>query len=542
MEIETDVNTYIKLKDIRGDVENSFTFIFAKAGTGKTLSIESLIEEYKKLGYTILILSDVKDEFEMGFALFEPRKPYHIYHLRKIGKPIQKQEVKLYHPFSFRIPTNSALPEINFYGFSIKELRRNEWSMIAESSMESDTIRLLLNACNSISNSDGLYSFLHFVEESVIGKREKRKINPDPKNFYLRTATATAKSLQDISSYLIPFKEDYFLVPNNSQLKLDWKTILNDNDCYHVFTTYWIQDEKLKDFTILALFNSILRNKQYARKPILIVIPEIRFLTPFKPEGYKKYLADGIKSNLSVMRNMGRGFSGIFDSQVWQDVSEDVRNSATFTCFGELGGAGDIEKISKAMNYKRDIRDMLKKMDYRNSYLIQGKEELGSFTLWFPSHMHKEPEYNFFEMYKTHYPERMKNYKELYEKIRKEYEEEEDTFREKVKKRMQEEERLENEKIKQREYKSSEKLKEAEDEVKALKKMKVDEKKEALYKEKIDNPNKSFRTLGDRYGISHITAKKYFDDVHEKKKSEALKQDIEPINPNGAGGKPEDSV
>jgi hypothetical protein len=518
----------VHLKDARGEIENSFTFLFAKAGTGKTLSIESLVEEYKRAGYTILILSDVKDEWEMGYAMFEPRKPYHLYHLRKIGKPIQKQEVKLYHPFSFRIPTNCALPEINFYGFSFKELRRAEWSMIAESSMESDTIRLLLNSCNSISNSDGLYSFLHFVEENVMGKKDKRKIRPDPKNFYLRTSTATAKSLQDISSYLIPFKEDYFLVPDNSQLRLDWKTILNDNSCYHVFGTYWIQDEKLKDFTILALFNSILRNKQHAKKPILIVIPEIRFLTPFKPEGYKKFLAEGIKSNLSVMRNMGRGFSGIFDSQIWNDVDEDVRNSATFTCFGELGGAGDIEKISKAMNYKRDIRDMLKKMDYRNSYLIQGKEDVGSFTLWFPAHMHSEPEYNFFEMYKTHYSTRMKNYKELYEKIRKEYEQEEDHFREKVKKRMKEEEELEQAKIKERDDRSSGKLEEVKEELTKIRQMSVLEKKEALYLDKIQNPDLSFRTLGEKYKTSHITAKKWFLDIQTIKNNESHEQDLAP--------------
>jgi len=517
----------IHLKDQRGEIENTFTFLYGKSGTGKTLAVESLIEEYKRAGYTILVLSDVKDEWEMGFSMFEPRKPYHLYHLRKIGKPIQTQQVKLYHPFTFRIPANEKLPEINFYGFSLKELRRTEWSMIAETSTESDTIRLLLNACNSINKSDGLYSFLHLVRDSIKKIPTKGKhTHYDPKNFYLDTAPATAKSLQDISSYLIPFKEDHFLVADNSFLKLDWKNILNDNSCYHVFGTYWIQDEKLKDFTILALFNSILRNKQYAKKPVLIVIPEIRFLVPFKVEGYKRFLADAIKSNLSVMRNMGRGFSGIFDSQIFSDVDEDVRNSSTFTCFGELGGAGDIEKISKAMGYRREIRDMLKKMDYRNSYLVQGKEDSGSFTLWFPGHCHKEPEYNFFEMYRSHFPDKLTSYREIYDRVKKQFQQEEDLFREKVKKRIKEEQEIEEAKRQERENKSSGKIEEVKEELTKIKQMSILEKKESLYMDKIQNPNSSFRQLAEKYKTTHITAKKWFLEMQDKRKQDIVKDDL----------------
>ena len=529
LEIRTNVNTYINLRDIHNNIRNEQIFIFSKSGWGKSLALESLIEEYKRAGYTILILADVKGEWELGFAMFEPRKPYHIYHLRKIGKPIGKHEVKLYHPFSFRLNPNQSLPEINFYGFSIKDLGREEWSMIAESAMESDTIRLLLNASNSISKSDGLYSFLHFVEESVI-KKDRRRMIADPRNFYLKTATATAKSLQDISSYLIPFKEDYFLVPDNSQLKLDWKNILNDNFCYHVFGTEMIRDKKLKEFTVLALLNSIIRNLRYAKKPLLIVIPEIRFLVPEKPEGYRKFLADGIKSHHGIMRNMGRGISSLQDSQLFTDCDDDVKNSSTFTAFGELGGANDIEKVAKARNYKRDIRDMLTKMDYPNSYLIQGHEEQGSFTLWFPSHMHKEDEYNFYEMYKLHYSERMKNYKELFDKIKKEYEDEEDHFREKAKKLKKEEDELEEAKRKEREEKSSGKVDELKEELSKIKQMSKQEKMESLYQMKIDNPDLSWRELGRRGGVDTKTAQDWFNKLQEIKNQELHKNDLVPLD------------
>jgi len=535
MDIRSDINTYLFAKNEDGTVEQQMTFLFSRSGYGKTLSTDGIIEEYKKLGFVILILSDVKDEFESAFAMFKPKKPYHLLHLRKIGKQISTQEVKIYHPFTFNIPTNVLLPEIKFYGFSIKEdLKRSEWSMLAESAGESDTIRLLINACENLGPSDSLHTFLHNMQEMIVGKKEKKKFKPDPKNFYLRTTSATGKSLQDVSSYLQPFRKNYFLLADNSPFNLDWKSILNDTSCYHFFTSYWIGDEKLKDFCIAALFNSILRNKKYAKKPLLIVIPEIRKLVPFKPEGYKKFLAEGMKANLSVMRNMGRGMSGLFDSQIWSDVDEDVRNSATITFFGEMGGAGDIEKISKAMNYKREIRDKLKKMEYRNSYFVQGREDLDTFVLWFPSHSHKEPEYNFFEEYKQFYPERMMQYNHLVDTFKKNFTDEENKIKEKIK-RMIYEEKAQQEAMKlEREQKLEKPKDEMIDKLKEEKKLieskSKEDKKRLLYENKLSEPHLSFRDLGEKYGVSNHTAKSWYDEykkIDEAKKETESKVDFE---------------
>lgn len=528
MEIIQDTNTYVSIVNADKTISNEMISVYAKSGYGKSLQIEACIEEFHRAGYTILILSDVKDEIEFGFAMFPPKKPYHVHILNKIGKPVKTQNVKIYHPFTFDIPTNTLLPEINFYGFSLKELKRAEWSMIAESSFESDTIRLLLNSSQQVNKNEGLYSFLHFVRDSIRGeggKKNKGEVRYDPKNFYLDTTTATAKSLQDISSYLLPFKKHYFLVDDNSPLKLDWKNILNNNQDYHFFTSYWIDDEKLKEFCILSLFNAIIRNKKFAKHPLLIVIPEIRYLVPFKPEGYKKFLAYGIKKNLSVMRNQGRGMSGLFDSQVWSDVDENVRNSSTFTVFGEMGGAGDMERVSKALNYKRDTRDYLKKMPEKNTYLIQGKEDLDTFTLWLPAHMHAEPEYNFFEMYKEYFPERLKNYSSLYNNMENTLKTEENKFKELIKKRVQEDKHKQDALRKERENKGgdSKKVEELQQKAEALKNMAIEEKQKAVYVLKKQKPEASWREIGKEMGLHHLTAKKYFETYEQKSKADEKK-------------------
>lgn len=569
MRVEQNINTYLTIKNEDGSVSNSFNFLYAKSGFGKTMNMESLIEEYHRAGYVILILSDVKDEFEFGFAMFEPEKPYHRFSLHRIGKPIQRKKVKLYHPFTFDIPTKNLLPKINFYGFSLKELHRAEWSMLAETAFESDTIRLLLNSCSNIGKNEGLFSFMHFVQDSVVGKKESRIFKPDPNNFYLSTTSATAKSLQDISSYLLPFKRHAFLVEDNSELKLDWKEILEDNESYHFFISYWIDDEKIKNFCILGLLEALVRNKKFCKHPVLIVIPEIRKIVPFKPEGYSKYLAERIKDRLSIVRNIGRGMSGVFDSQVWNDVDEDVRNSATDTFYGELGGAGDIEKLSKAMNYKREIRDVLKKMPNKGTYFVQGKEDMETFTMWLPGHMHKEEDYNFFDMYKKYCQTRSRlinetklldarienlnsllkdnpidkeglenelkeieelkkknvdfikkykhlelvDYNSLHDKVSEKMGEEEEKVKIRVKKKMEEEKARQEARKKERQEskEGGSKVEELKKKVSQKESAIVQEKQKAVYLMKTESPDLSWREIGKKLELHHKTASKYFE-------------------------------
>lgn len=518
MRFVNDTNTVLSLKDDYGKIKNEQILICSKSGGGKTLSAEGVAEKFHKNGYIVLCISDVKNEFELAFQMFTPREKYHLEHLRKIGKEPQAKKVKIYHPFTFNIPKGIFFPEINFYTLPLKDLNRKEWSILAETSYDTETMRLLLQASQNISNEDGLYGFLHYIQGSIEGKRVHKSRKPDPKNFYLKAGAGTLKALAEISNYLQPFKRDYFLTKENCQLNLDWKSILTDQENYHVFTCYWIRDEKLRDFTVLALIEGIIKNKHYLKKPVVIIIPEIRKLCPFRPIGHKLFLSESIRDSLSLIRSSGRGMSSILDSQVWSDISEEVRDSATETFFGELGGGGDMEKVAKAFNYKRDIRDQLKKMDYPYSFLRVGHEDINGVTFLFPSGMHKEPEYNFFEMYKQEYPEKMKKYDNIIELMKSMFNDEEKRIKEKVDK-IEKEEKERLEKIKKEKEKSNRKDGEIEEKEEKIQKL-IGEKKEELMKRcwaiKQENPKKSLREIGKETGLNHITVKKYITEYEEK--------------------------
>lgn len=521
--------TYLSLANHSGKIENKMVFVVARSGYGKGLASESMIEEYHNAGYIVLNIADPKDEFELAFAEFEPKEDYHLNHLKIIGKKPQKRPVKVYHPFTFELP-KAKLPPFTFYTFSLKELGHSDWSMLAETGSETDTIRLLKNASHNISKKDGIYGFLHYIQSIIKGNTIQKRVKYDPKNFFLSSTSGTIKSLQLISTYMQPFKHHYFLSSDDNPLKLNWAEILNDQKHYHVFSTKWIKDPKLKEFVILVLLNKIIENKDLLTRPLVLFIPEVRFLTPHKPEGYKKYLAFEIKDKLSTIRSQGRGMSAIMDTQVYYKVDEDVRNSPTVTLFGELGGADDIEKVAKTRGYKRDIKDQLNKMTLKNSYLVTGYESFGAFKLWFPSHMHCEENYNYLEMYKEIYPERMKSPMELVNKMRSQLKEEEIKFKEIVKEQeKREQERRENEK-KEREESTQrfQKLNQVKEKAQKEKDKTRQEKMKLIYEYSIENPDLSNRKIGEKFGVDHKTVAKYKRDYENAlKEKEVIEENID---------------
>lgn len=507
-----------------GLIEAGFYFFFAKAGFGKSIAEEGIIEEYFRNGVTTICLSDVKDIWESAFAMFEPKRKYHLDRLKKDGIKPSAKDVKLYHPFTFSIP-QTLLPEINFYGFSLKDLARDEFSMISETPWESETTRLLIDTTESINESTGLHGFLHSIQDKISGKKSGEKLKPDWKNFGLKTTGGTAKSLVEIASYFQQFKKEYFLVPENSPLKLDWEKIINDDKHYHIFSTSWIKDKKIKEFCILAMINQIISVQKKLKKPILIYIPEIRYLVPRNPKGYKLFLAEGIKNSLSIMRALSISFVG--DSQVWSDTDETVINTGTFSFYGELGGAKDFENITKALKSGKEQSEHLMKMEVeelsRPAFLIQGHFKEGLFTPTFPSHCHAEEGYKFEEMYKQHYQKNsekypMKYYSDLKRQMREHFDSEEQKIREKVKREEKAEKELEEKKkIEKEEKKSS-------SEKKPEKKDKEDKNKETLMKiayeifndSSISKEERSYRAIGKKIGKVHSTAKSYIEEYSKR--------------------------
>ena len=497
---------YIRLKDKYGRVNNEMILIVAKPGGAKTILSESFAQRFFEEKFTVIIIADPKLENEWSFQQFKPEDPIHLDNLRRVGKEPKGMPLIHYEPFSFGIPRHN-LPKIKFFTFPIKQLEKTDFGFLFETESDKEVIRLIQNTKQELNKDEGLYDLVNKIEKAISGRRVDGKKKANPGAFFTKTSEGTTiKSLSEIVSQLKPFNKDYFLASEDCELNLDWKTLLNDNEHFHCFNTSFLSDEKSRDFVILALLNSIIRNKGFAKKPICVVIPEIRKICPQKTESHKKFLAMSIKEAMSEGRSSGVGMSFILDSQTYQDINKNIRDTASSTFFGELGGLSDIDSVAKALAYPSDQRKQLIKMDSQYSFIKKGEESQGCFKPLFPSGMHCEERYNYWEMCKKLKPEEQKNYIELIGKMKERHNNEINKFKEKAHKE-EKEEKILKDKLEQEQNKEQGKEEKE-------KKQRMDEKQlqererliRIICKEKIEKDEKgekcSIRMLGEKFGTN----------------------------------------
>ena len=545
MRTTTDRFNYISLKDKYGKIVNHQLIFYAKSGYNKGITGESVVEKFHKNGYIILILSDPKMECEYAYSQFYPEEKYHLDALKKIGKKPGRQQIRLYHPLTHNLPINRLLPEMNIFTVPIKSFGEAEWGLILETEGQSEAISLLLKASKDLSKEDGMYAFINSFEKLVEGKKENKKMVRDWDNYGIKVKFGSPKEQTKIMQNLDIFKQHPFLAKQNCETNLDWKKILTDQENYHVFVSNYIgrQDEKVRDFLVLYLLENILKNKTTLKKPILIVIPEISYLCNFRPEGHKKFLAKSIQKNLKSIRSEGRGMSSLLDSQVWGNVSEEIRGSSTVSFYGELGDVKDVENLCKATGWGKSIKDQLSSAEVFRSYLVRGLDtqgqgssmDLGGYMALYPKSMHCEPSYNFEEMYRKHHQENpekypMESYKELYNNLMKMFKDEEKKIKDRIMRKEKSEEDEEAKKEKEKEAKQSG------DKDIEIKKEKIqrrsDEVKEKIMKlcydmyndEGLDSKERSYRKIAEKFEIkSHKTAKKYIEDYSKIAKENETK-------------------
>lgn len=504
------------------DKKNPYqSFISAKVGSGKSLLSERLAECHHNEKFLVIHLVDIKDKFEPAFCCFKPIEKWHLEALEKQNLKPSSKKIRIFHPFTFNIP-KGKLPPITFYTIPIKSLGREEISMLFETSSDSNVTKLIQNNISELKNNEGIHSFIHKISQSIKRTKFKNKTNKSwQKGFGLKTAMAgTTKDIEEIDSTFRPFLTDYFLSDNDCELNLNVeRDIFGNQEEYKILAVPYIKDEKMKYFAILSFYFQILRKRKLSKYPILFVWEEIRKLCPDRPkEEYKIYLANAISDGMAIMR--GEMIGNQLTSQVYRDVDEKITTVANELFFGGISNMKDLDRISKAYGYTKEVMDYLRYAD-KNKFIIQGYEKFGFASAVFPTHMHCEGRYRFVEMYANRFPKQMRFYTDLIKDMRIRKEEQIQLAKESVSKReqreLQEKERIRKEKKEQERLASSKKLK-LEEEAKAKR-----EQKEVLkqkVKEEYENMlgiygKVSWETLGKRFGISGATAKKYFEEISE---------------------------
>ena len=519
----------ITFKDGYGQLNPFQLLIVAESGHGKGLSMESIAERWKKTtGGVVIALNDPKLEAEQTFVMYEPTAKYHLNELKIDGIKKNKYSAKLYHPYTHNLAKKGFLPEINFYTLSIKDMTKDDWSILAETDSESETIKLLERVSEDIPRNACLFDFLHEIERLTEGKKDKKKGVADPKNWFLKSGGGTAKSVKQIGNMLSSFKKNYFLRKDTCEHKLNWENILLDSENYHIFLANWIDNPKLRNFLVEVLLGQAVETAQRLshlgklKKPILFLIPELVKICPSESKGSALYLSKAIRGHLVTMRSKAKGMFSIGDTQIWSQTAPEVRSAFTETFYGRLNDE-DARIIFKSKSYtspKRELFDDLE--ENKGCFVLSGKEDEGVFKILSPSHMHKEYNYNWIQMYKRHYKDKMKKYDDLVNYMKREFSNEEKDAKKLVEKKEQRLIEIEEEKKKEKVVNVDPKKK--------IKNNGIESKaKEYLQKRacELHNEGLSDRKIAEEIGVSsHKTAKNYYQ-KYEKKLHEESENNLE---------------
>lgn len=458
-------NVCLTIEDEYEEIPMEHILITAKSGSGKSIASEGIVEKLHKKGFTIFCITDVKDEFETAFCIFKPEKKYHITNIKKqLGKEILEpsdfntKQIQIYHPFTFNIP-KYPIPEIKFFTIPIKNLNRELIQIWFETDSERQSIRTILQSIEEIKKNEGLHDLLYKIRKNSTTKIDKKNEisigNAD--SLWMDTTTGgNIKTLAELTGFLKPFIQDYIFTPENCKLNLDFDEIFTNKEQrqkYHILSYKWIKDRKIKDFTTICFLDSLLnyldKNEEKIKNPICILIEEIRFLAPNSAKGYKHYLAEYLAKKLAIVRAKAKGISTIMTTQIYQDVNEVIRNSATINLLGQIESLSEIDRISKSLKLKRPDLLQIRNLQ-KGEYMFLKENDYGSFTLRVPTHCHKEIDYNFIEMYRKIYPEKMQTYQEITDYIKEIKEEIENKIKEKIMKEKKEMVKIKKEKVEEK--------------------------------------------------------------------------------------------
>ena len=481
--------------------------------SGKSMATELIVNRLWKAGYTIIIVTDFKDNMEYAHSMFKPREKWHLKTLERVGIIPEGIPTKIYHPFTLAFPYKKRLFDMNLFTFDIRELGSEELSVLAETNRETDSMRMMLDTLSHLSRNESIYDFFYRIEKKILSRKKNYSgtdiYQPDWENFGLDTPTkANRQTLGEISDYLKPFQHHYMITSSDCKLNLKPEEILNDQKHYHHLITRFMPQQRMKEkgWVQFTFFKQLVRNLHKAKYPVCFVLQEIGQYCPRTPEGYQENMANSFRSDILTVRNKGRGVTTVLNTQVIKEVDERISNDSTEVLIGKVGSIKETEAVGKAMSYPRRIIEQLQQLE-TGRFILKGKEDVGALRFPPPPHCHKESYYNFDEMYAEEFPDKLKTYEDEYKYMLDLKNEQFDRVKKRKMKIKDAEIKVAEDKKKRedRERKLRDDKERLQEENKEAKKEKFDERDNRIYQyylEHKDDPEPtSYKKIGEEFGL-----------------------------------------
>lgn len=532
-------------------IDNHMYLIIGTTGSGKSVHTNVLASEFKEHDYTVVYVTEKKgDELANAFHIYNPEKEYHKGMLKEQNQDVKTIPAKIYHPFTINMPYRKKLPPINFFTYSLKDITRNSLNSIISSDSQV-IIEVAVQIINKLEDDSTLYDFLWEIYKKIKGQEEKETYDAD--SLIPSQMAGDKRTIDNINLAFKPFLEHYMIMPENDPLKtnLDFVKMLNDNEHIHHLTLKYINDEKVRVFAIIQFLENIMKtlNSGKVRKQVLLVFEEMKILLPSRNlTNFEEELLELVKKILSTIRTKA---SVISTSQSLADINSDFQTLFDRIFFGMLNFR-DIKSLIKDYQFRKEDQTKLYELkvgEFVEWGSVEGydDEKTGSkFGVDVPPFANAEQGENFFTKYLEH-PEYSKQAKDNYEIWRKIKSHIKDVRKRRTE-QIKEWSVLQNKEKEIKKDKKEGKLEEAKVKIKEVQ----DEKKDILMKGIYDLVDKhsvwnedkqdvdfergwSWREIGRRLPVSHVTAQKYYLKYKEQIEREEKRNNLPNLdkpNPN----------
>lgn len=319
-------------------VDNQIHLIFGRTGSGKSILTERMVEEFYKLGITIIVMTVKPDsEYDFGYCMFKPDDPEHLSILNQQGEEPSEMPTKFYHPLSLHFGKKdeddtriNKIIEHTFYSYPIKSISENALKALFVSESDAIAIATTQKLIKRLKDSDGVINFLWDCYKEL-NKNEDEDIfelMEDMNNIPMKSMGSNP-TLKLIQNSFALFNESPFLQNKYSQYNLDMEKIINDNKHIHIFVNGWIP-EQLRYFELICRIDAIQKvlKQEKNKRQICLVFEEIgTLLRSANKSKAEEELNLKIAKFLATKRS--KGVTTVANTQDYFEASSSFRKKAT---------------------------------------------------------------------------------------------------------------------------------------------------------------------------------------------------------------------
>jgi len=412
-------------------IESAHMFISGATGSAKTSLTMKIAEEFHKHGFTIIILSSKwQSEFDFGSVSLLPSQEtegdqfwIHNRFLKRQNESPTCYPFKIYHPFTFEIPTKilKNLPDtMNFFTLPIKALSEETLTTLFGGDIDKKSLKFVKKIIDQMDKKQNIYELLWEVYQRIEESDDELSSAEESSGYVPDATTATKTTRKEIINAFDYYKSNP-LLDVISKRNMDFESMIRDQKTYHLLSLKWVSNPTARYFNQVCWIENIMQTLGSIKNapPVLLVLEELGDLLPRKKKDsspFQEVLSDSIKRVLAISRKIGSTQVVVVGNS--QRYFETDSNYVTHCDIKFIGKSdpSDWKILRKAHDFSVNRIRELEQLD-PGQFMVWEKD-CPVLIMPMPRHAIPVKGFDYITAFETLHPERMKDFTSEFEEIK----------------------------------------------------------------------------------------------------------------------------